>query len=138
MARFWSVLRRAHFRPSRTIEVNPAIAYGACLAEIELLVEAERSLALEIIRDRAAGKHLSLDEHRALRQAHRVGLALRQRCNDPILDGELGWLQALTVQAAMVDPDELDPVALERSLDQRVREVQEMIAMRRRQLERAS
>jgi hypothetical protein len=107
------------------------------LALIAALAEEEIELIREVLDIRFSGGHVAQLQADALRQAHRRGLAARQRCGDPALDAELGWLQGYGSFALMSDLSELDRERFERELAFRAHEIERAIDVRRARLGRA-
>jgi hypothetical protein len=111
--------------------VGTGEAEADALATIEMLAHEEIGLIREILDTRAAGGPVTNEQAMTLRRAHRRGLAARQRCGDPALEAELGWLQGYGSLALMADLDELDRSEFERDLDHRCAEVRRALALRR-------
>ena len=86
----------------------PAFDADDALGKIESLTQHEVALIQEILDERASGAHVTEEHVRELRQIHRCGLMLRQRCGDPALDAEVAWLQAYGSLALLADLSELD------------------------------
>jgi hypothetical protein len=109
----------------------PAFDATDGLAQIDALIEREVALIREILDERASGAHATPEHVQQLRQIHRHGLALRQRCGDSALDAEVAWLQGYGSLALMADLSELDRSAFERELAFRADEVRRAVDLRR-------
>jgi hypothetical protein len=109
----------------------PAFDVGDPLQQIEALTDQEVVLIREILEERSAGGHVTSEHVDALRTVHRRGLALRQRCGDLALEGEVGWLQAYGSLALMADLSELDRAKFEIELAFRADEVRRAVELRR-------
>lgn len=96
-------------------------------------MQREVALIQEILDERVSDGHATPDHVQELRHIHRRGLALRQRCGDPALGAELGWLQGFGSFALMADLSELDRSRFERELTFRAGEVRQTLELRRRQ-----
>ncbi len=111
----------------------PAFETTDPLRQIETLTQQEVALIREILEERASGAHVTPEHVRELRQIHRCGLVLRQRCGDLALDAEVSWLQAHGSLALLADLSELDRAQFEAELDFRADEVLRTVTMRREQ-----
>lgn len=103
------------------------------LALIDLLAQNEIALIHEVLDIRFSGGHVSPERSAALRQAHRRGLAARQRCGDRSLDAEFRWLQGYGSYALMADLSEFDRSAFEHDLDHRATELRRALVLLRKQ-----
>jgi hypothetical protein len=101
------------------------------LGQIDTLIEREVALIHEILDERASGAHVTPEHVQELRQIHRRGLALRQRCGDSALDAEVGWLQGYGSLALIADLSEFDRAAFERELAFRADEIRHAVDLRR-------
>ncbi len=99
----------------------------------EVLAQEEIALIREVLDRRFGGDHVTPEEASERRWAHRQGLAVRQRCGDPVLDAELGWLQGYGSLALTADLSELN-----RDLDHRAPELRRAIDLRRSSSPQAS
>jgi hypothetical protein len=103
------------------------------LEQIDALIQQEVALIREILDERASGAHVTPEHVQELRQIHRRGLALRQRCGDSALDAEVAWLQGYGSLALLSDLSELDRSSFERELTFRADEVRRAVELRRQQ-----
>lgn len=118
----------------RVAAAVPAFDGADPLAQIADLTDQEVELIREILDERANGGHVTAEHIVALRAIHRRGLALRQRCGDYALDGEVSWLQGYGSLALMADLSELDRASFESELSFRAAEVRQAVELRRKQL----
>lgn len=109
----------------------PSFDAHETLGQIDSLTQLEITLILEILDERASGSQVALEHVQELRQIHRRGLALRQRCGDSALDAEVAWLQGYGSLALMSDLSELDRSSFERELMFRADEVRRAVELRR-------
>jgi len=109
----------------------PAFEAAGMLGQIDALIEQEAALIREILDERSSGAHATPEHVQELRQIHRRGLALRQRCGDSALDAEVAWLQGYGLLALMADLSELDRPAFERDLASRAAEVHRAVELKR-------
>lgn len=114
--------------------VDAADSGSDSLTLIESLAHDEIMLIREVLELRATGEHVSPELAAALRRMHRRGLAARQRCGDPALDAELGWLQGYGSLALMADLAELGRADFEHDLDHRAAELRRALILRRARL----
>jgi hypothetical protein len=121
--------QRTFERVSRVVETSDAEIDAVDL--IEFLVQDEIAVIRAILDDRQDGQQATSDHVATLRYVHRRGLAVRQRCGDPALEAELGWLQGYGSYALMADLSELDRAAFDRDLDHRAAELQRALSLRR-------
>lgn len=112
----------------------PAFEAGDPLQQIEALTDQEVALIREILEERVSGAPVTPEHVQELRSIHRRGLALRQRCGDPALDAEVGWLQGLGSYALMADLSELNSARFDRELTFRAAEIRRTLQLRRSQL----
>lgn len=101
------------------------------LVQIESLLDEEVALIHVIVSERSSGEHVSPEHIAALRQIHRQGMAVRQRCGDSALNAELAWLQGFGSFALLADLSETDSTRLERELNFRAAEVRRALDLRR-------
>jgi hypothetical protein len=110
----------------------PGIEAADALGQIDALIQQEVALIREILDERASGAHVTPEHVQELRQIHRRGLALRQRCGDSALDAEVAWLQGYGSVAMMSDLSDFDRAAFERDLAFRADEVRRAVDLQRR------
>ena len=123
-----SALDRIDF--DRVAACVPTFEAADTMEQIDALIQQEVALIREILDERASGAHVTPAHVQELRQIHRRGLALRQRCGDSALDAEVAWLQGYGSLALMADLSELDRAAFERDLAFRAAEIRRALELR--------
>lgn len=118
----------------RVAAAIPAFETGDPLEQIESLTQQEVALIREILDERSSGAHVTPEHVQELRQIHRRGLALRQRCGDSALDAEVAWLQGYGSLALMSDLSELDRPSFESELAFRADAVRRAVELQRKRL----
>ncbi len=115
----------------RVVASIPSFDAHETLGQIVSLTQQEITLIRKILDERASGAHVTPEHVQELRQIHRRGLALRQRCGDPALDAEVAWLQGYGSLALMSDLSEIDRPSFERELMFRADEIRRAVELRR-------